>query len=113
MSVDNYTKDPLCGFVVSNQLWTDVIYGIEEVFKKKNLKLLDKEIPLLVFSGTKDPVSNMGKGAVKLHECLKNFKCNSELYLIEGARHETLNETNKMTTYNYIINFLRNELHVA
>ena len=39
MSVDNYTKDPLCGFVVSNQLWADVIYGIEEVFKKKNLKL--------------------------------------------------------------------------
>ena len=53
----------------------------------------------------------MGKGAVKLHECLKNFKCNSELYLIEGARHETLNETNKMKTYNYILDFLMNRLH--
>ena len=111
MSVDNYTKDPLCGFVVSNQLWTDVIYGIEEVFKKKNLKLLDKEIPLLVFSGTKDPVSNMGKGAVKLYECLKDCNCKSELYLVDGARHETLNETDKMTTYNYVLDFLINRLH--
>ena len=111
MSVDNYTKDPLCGFVVSNQLWADVIYGIEEVFKKKNLKLLDKEIPLLVFSGTKDPVSNMGKGAVKLYECLKDCNCKSELYLVDGARHETLNETDKMTTYNYVLDFLINRLH--
>ena len=39
------------------------------------MKLLDKEIPLLVFSGTKDPVSNMGKGAVKLYECLKDCNC--------------------------------------
>ena len=44
-----YTKDPLYGFIVSNQLWADVIYGIESVFKKENLELLNKSIPFLVF----------------------------------------------------------------
>ena len=111
LSVENYTKDPLCGFIVSNQLWADVIYGIESVFKKENLKLLNKSIPFLVFSGTHDPVSNMGKGAIRLNECLKFHGCKSELYLVEGARHEALNETNKMTTYNYILDFLEKKLH--
>ena len=110
LSVDNYTKDPLCGFIVSNQLWADVIDGIESVFKKENLELLSKRIPFLVFSGTHDPVSNMGKGAIKLNECLKYHGCKSELYLVEGARHEALNETNKMTTYNYILDFLEKKL---
>ena len=111
LSVQNYIKDPLCGFVVSNQLWADVIHGIDGVFKKENLELLNKSIPFLVFSGTHDPVSNMGKGAIKLHECLKNHKCDSELYLVAGARHEALNETNKMKTYNYILDFLENKLN--
>ena len=109
-SVENYTKDPLCGFVVSNQLWADVIEGIESVFKKENLELLNKNIPFLVLSGTHDPVSNMGKGAIKLNECLKYHECQSEIYLVEGARHEALNETNKMTTYNYILDFLEKKL---
>ena len=110
LSVENYTKDPLCGFVVSNQLWADVIEGIESVFKKENLELLNKNIPFLVLSGTHDPVSNMGKGAIKLNECLKYHECQSEIYLVEGARHETLNETNKTTTYNYILDFLEKKL---
>ena len=46
----------------------------------------------------------MGKGAIRLNECLK-FHDKSELYLVEGARHEALNETNKMITYNYILDF--------
>ena len=53
----------------------------------------------------------MGKGAVKLYECLKDYNCKSELYLVDGARHETLNETDKMTTYNYVLDFLINRLH--
>ena len=113
LSVKNYTEDPLCGFIVSNKLLSDVINGTGEVFKKANLELLNKEIPLLVFSGTQDPVSNMGTGAVKLHECLKDYNCNSELYLVSEARHETLNEIDKMTTYNYILDFLRNKLNLA
>jgi len=50
----------------------------------------------------------MGKGTSKLHECLIENECKSELYLVDGARHETLNETNRMTTYNYVLTFLKN-----
>lgn len=111
--VDDYTKDPLCGFVVSNQLWADVISGIEEVFNPKNIRLISKNVPILVFSGSKDPVGGMGKGTSKLHQCLVDNGCISELYLIKDARHETLNETDRVTTYNYVLSFLKNNLKGA
>lgn len=111
--VDNYTNDPLCGFVVANQLWSDVIKGIESVFDPKHIALINKNIPILVFSGSDDPVGGMGQGTKKLNDCLLDNNCRSELYLIDGARHETLNETNKMTTYNYILSFLKNNLKGA
>jgi alpha-beta hydrolase superfamily lysophospholipase len=33
-------------------------------------------------------------------------ECKSELYLVDDARHETLNETNRIPTYNHILKFL-------
>ena len=108
--VDDYTRDHLCGFVVTNQLWADVIGGIQAVFDPKNLRLIKKNIPILVFSGSDDPVGGMGIGTIKLHECLKAHKCISELYLVDGARHETLNETNRINTYDYLLTFIKNNL---
>ena len=111
--VEDYTNDPLCGFVVTNQLWSDLIEGIKLVFDQKNLSLIKKNIPILVFSGSDDPVGAMGKGTSKLHKCLIENECKSELYLVDGARHETLNETNRITTYNHILKFLFNHLKGA
>ena len=111
--VEDYTNDPLCGFVVTNQLWSDLIEGIKLVFDQKNLSLIKKNIPILVFSGSDDPVGAMGKGTSKLHKCLMENECKSELYLVDGARHETLNETNRITTYNHILKFLINHLKGA
>ena len=108
--VEDYTNDPLCGFVVTNQLWFDLIEGIKLVFDQKNLSLIKKNIPILVFSGSDDPVGAMGKGTSKLHKCLMENECKSELYLVDGARHETLNETNRITTYNHVLKFLINHL---
>ena len=111
--VEDYTNDPLCGFVVTNQLWSDLIKGIKLVFDQKNLSLIKKNIPILVFSGSDDPVGAMGKGTTKLHKCLMENECKSELYLVDGARHETLNETNRITTYNHVLKFLINHLKGA
>ena len=111
--VEDYTNDPLCGFVVTNQLWSDLIEGIKLVFDQKNLSLIKKNIPILVFSGSDDPVGAMGKGTSKLHKCLIENECKSELYLVDGARHETLNEINRITTYNHVLKFLINHLKGA
>ena len=109
-SVDDYTKDPLCGFVVTNQLWLDVIEGVSNIFISDNLDLISKKMPMLVFSGSEDPVGGMGKGTKELQNSLVESGCKSTLLLIEGARHETLNETDKIDTYQHIVSFLKNSL---
>ena len=109
-SVEDYTADPLCGFVVTNQLWLDVIDGVTAVFKKGQLELISNQMPLLVFSGKDDPVGGMGQGTTALHQSLVQAGLKSSLLLIDGARHETLNETTKMNTYNEIITFIKNNL---
>ena len=86
--------------------------GVETV-KKIVSSSIKKNIPILVFSGTHDPVGAMGKGTRKLHQCLIENECKSELYLVDGARHETLNETNRIPTYNYILKFLISHLKGA
>ena len=68
-------------------------------------------MPFLIFSGTDDPVGGMGQGTTALHESLEQAGLNSTLLLIEGARHETLNETTKLNTYNEIVSFLHNNLY--
>ena len=110
-SVDDYTLDPLCGFVVTNQLWLDVIEGVTAVFDPDQLALIPQQMPFLIFSGTDDPVGGMGQGTTALHESLEQAGLNSTLLLIEGARHETLNETTKLNTYNEIVSFLHNNLY--
>ena len=109
-SVEDYTADPLCGFVVTNQLWLDVIDGVTAVFEKGQLELISNQMPLLVFSGKDDPVGGMGRGTTALHQILVQAGLKSSLLLIDGARHETLNETTKMNTYNEIITFIKNNL---
>jgi len=106
-SVENYTNDPLCGFVVTNQLWDEVSKGVTQVFSANALSQLRTDLPMLVFSGSKDPVGGMGKGTTKLHQTLLSQGCNSELLLVNEARHETLNETDKLKTYDYIIKFIK------
>jgi len=110
LSVEGYTADPLCGFVVTNQLWLDVIDGVTAVFEKGQLELIPNQMPLLVFSGKDDPVGGMGQGTTALHQSLVTAGLKSSLLLIEGARHETLNEITKMNTYNEIITFIKNNL---
>ena len=52
----------------------------------------------------------MGKGTTELHNSLVESGCKSTLLLIQGARHETLNETDKIDTYQHVIDFLKNNL---
>ena len=96
--------------MVTNQLWLDVIEGVSNIFISGNLDLISKEMPVLVFSGSEDPVGGMGKGTTELHNSLVESGCKSTLLLIQGARHETLNETDKMDTYQHVISFLKNNL---
>ena len=104
-NVDEYIADPLCGFPVTNGLWNDLSSGFLRVFDGRNYEM-SKNIPLLIISGTHDPVGGNSKGVKKLHEFLGNIFENVELELINNARHEVFSEINKENNYNMILNFI-------
>lgn len=106
-SVDNYLKDPLCGFKSKVNLWRNMVKIFSRVFKEHNYKNVDKEIPIYIISGTDDPVGGFGKGVNKLYKFLSKIFTNVKIDLVANARHEVINETSKDKTYTNMIKFLQ------
>ena len=93
--VDTYINDPLCGFRCTNQLWIDLLGGLQQISKASNLSQIDPGLPILVMGGECDPVSE-GKRLKSLAHALREAGCqNLQLNLYPQARHEVFNETNR------------------
>lgn len=102
--VDKYIVDPLCGFAVSTQTWIDMLDALSRIANPKSISKVPKGIPIYLFAGSEDPVGNKGKGMRNLYDAYKRagiFDVRLKLY--EGARHETLNETNRQEVTNDFI----------
>ena len=105
--VDLYVKDPLCGFEASISMWRDILDGVFFAGNKKNLRKLEKKLPVHIVGGGSDPCTNNGKDMKKLANKLKNnglteVKC----IILEDTRHESLNEINRVSTTKEFINWL-------
>ena len=106
-SVDNYTNDPLCGFIVTSSLWLDLCNGLMMIFKKDYYSHLNKDIPVLVMSGEYDAASSNSKLSQQLYKFLLTIFNNVSLKIVKDARHEVFTEVNKLSSYNYIINYIK------
>jgi len=95
LEVDRYVADPLCGFRCSNQLWVDLLGGLQQVSDIDNLAQIDSQLPLLIIGGARDPVSQ-GKRLEDLAGALRQAGlARVELRIYPEARHELLNEINR------------------
>ncbi|MGN8277814.1 lysophospholipase [Pseudomonas sp. SMN5] len=93
--VDKYVHDPLCGFRCTNQLWIDLLGGLQQISKASNLAQIDPDLPLLVMGGECDPVSE-GKRLKDLADALRAAGSRHlQLTIYPQARHELFNETNR------------------
>ncbi len=91
--VDAYIADPRCGLPFSAGLAVDLLDSLATLAKPESLAPIRKDLPIYVFSGEKDPV---GANIASLIDALKaaGFShLTTRIY--PGARHETLNETNR------------------
>ncbi len=52
-----YATTRLCGFRCTNQLWIDLLGGLQQISKASNLAQIDPGLPILVIGGECDPVS--------------------------------------------------------
>ena len=95
LEVDKYINDPLCGFRCTNQLWVDLLGGLQQISKASNLAQIDPGLPIMVMGGECDPVSE-GKRLKSLAHALREAGCqNLHLTIYPQARHEVFNETNR------------------
>jgi alpha-beta hydrolase superfamily lysophospholipase len=106
--VDKYVADPYCGSVFSIGYFNDLAKAVLFVNKQKNIDKTPQDLPVLIFSGEKDPVGNNGKGVTEVYNKFKKAGVkNLTLKLFDNGRHEMLNETNKNEVYQFILNWIK------
>ena len=105
--VDLYVNDPYCGFEVSISMWRDVLDGVFYAGNKKNLQKLPKELPVHIVGGAEDPCTQNGSDMKKLATKLQNSGLSDvTCKILEGTRHESLNEINRDQTTKQFIKWL-------
>ena len=108
-SVNDYFKDPNCGFIVSNSIWNDLLLGSKYTFMPKNLSKLDSHLDIVLMSGHEDVVGNFGNGPKRILKLLHQNNINAQLKLYKSMRHEIFNEIDNQVVYDEIMSFLRDE----
>lgn len=94
--VDKYKNDSRCGFVCTVSLWVDLLDGLAEITKPKNIAKIRKDVPMYIMAGTEDPVSEKTKLLRQLVEAYYEAGLNKlSVHYYEGARHELCNEINR------------------
>ncbi len=109
--VDKYVNDDYCGFLFSAGGYHDMISEIIHINNSDKINNIPKNLPILLVSGDKDPVSNFGKGVIKLRDKYLNSGIkNVEMKLYKGLRHEVLNENGRDLIIDDIINFINKNI---
>ncbi len=106
-NVDNYIKDPLCGFKFTLNGYKNLIGLLAAIFEEKDWLAANKYIPIHFIAGSEDPV--IGKESEWLNS--QNFLIKSGYHrvtckLYKGLRHEILLEESKEEVYKDILEFL-------
>ncbi|MDR1470440.1 MAG: lysophospholipase [Spirochaetaceae bacterium] len=93
--VEAYREDPLCGQMPSIAFYRDLAFTLSKIHLKKNMARIPRDLPIYVFSGSRDPVGNSGESPKSLVERYTKLGINDiEFVLYPDARHEMLHETN-------------------
>jgi alpha-beta hydrolase superfamily lysophospholipase len=93
--VDAYIEDPLCGHMPSLRFYRDLAFTLQKIHQKKNMERIPLDLPVYVFSGSRDPVGNRGESPRALVEWYATHGIDDvEFVLYPDARHEMLHETN-------------------
>jgi alpha-beta hydrolase superfamily lysophospholipase len=94
--VDKYVADPLCGFAVTTQLWIDVLDGTADISRPDRQAQVPKELPVLIFAGSEDPVGEKTRSLEQLIGAYQRAGLRDVTHkFYPGGRHEMLNETNR------------------
>ncbi|MFI5368753.1 MAG: alpha/beta hydrolase [Spirochaetia bacterium] len=105
--VDKYIADPWCGRHFPNGFYSELTKLLENTWTPRNEARIPADLPLYLFSGTLDPVGKFTKTVTALADRYRRHGIKDvTTRFYEGARHETLHETNKAEVMNDLLAWL-------
>ncbi len=94
--VDKYIADPRCGFMVTTQLWVELLDALGDIARPERQAKIPKDLPVYIFAGSEDPVGEKTKSLRQLVGAYQRAGLVDVTHkFYEGGRHEMLNETNR------------------
>lgn len=106
-NVQMYDMDNWCGIPLTTSFFYDMTSGLNKIHKSKNMKKIPVSLPVYFIYGEEDPVGDYGESIKKLYNIYeKNGIKNLGIKSYPGDRHEILNETDKETVENDIIEWI-------
>jgi len=105
--VDKYVADPLCGMLCSSGFYRELAKLLYHIHRSEEMAKINRNLPVYIFSGSADPVGDMGASPAALVNAYRNLGIvDLEFVLYPGARHETLNETNRDEVTDNLLSWL-------
>jgi len=105
--VQKYINDPLCGFIPSAGMFSDLLKGLNTIYLDEEINNIPKTLPIHILGGENDPVGNFGKGLKSLQNRLIAANItNVTLNIYKNNRHECLNETNSTKVMTDILSLI-------
>lgn len=112
--VERYNDAPNSGFVFTLRAYHDLFTLVDTVSRRNWASRVPKSLPLLLISGDMDPVGNYGKGVRTVYNRLLSAGAeDSTLKLYRDMRHEILNEIDKETVWEDILEWINGKLPSA
>ncbi|MCH5249799.1 MAG: alpha/beta fold hydrolase [Lachnospiraceae bacterium] len=106
-NVDRYIADPYCGFTFTLNGFSTMFKLARECYNKEKIDKIPKHLPILMISGTEDPVGEYGIGVERAYKFyLDHGLVNIQMKLYENDRHELLNETDRELVYGDIYRWI-------
>jgi len=106
-NVQNYINDPLCGFPFTNGSFSALFHLLNAMSKAKKYVNVNKELPFLLAGGEDDPCTAGEKGRANSKKVLEKAGFTKfDVQTFKGMRHEILNEKDKASVYQVMLDFL-------
>lgn len=110
-NVRRYNDDPDCGFPFTVNGYQALFQMILNLHDQDNLEKMPRNLPILITSGSEDPVGDYGKAPQGLYDKYKEMGMTSlSIKLYSKDRHEILNEKDKQQVWNDVLAWTRKTL---